>query len=176
LAFAAAAVVPATLALSQDVDERTIQRGRDIFKNKGSCQYCHGWDGGGDIGYGGVAANLRETPLDRAGLIETISCGRPGTAMPFHDRRAWSEDLPCYGMTEAEAEFDESYPHPPQPVSMLHPREIEAVTDFILAVYVGQGAPTYEECVAFWGEDTRQCESYRQAEGEVGAEAPAPAN
>src|SRR6201996_500794 len=61
--------------------------GRRIFQDKAQCVFCHGWagDGAGAPQSSGGAANLRETKLTREQLIEVISCGRPGQAMPRFD-------------------------------------------------------------------------------------------
>ncbi len=68
--------------------QRVIAQGKDIFKTKATCQFCHKWDASGDQGYGGNAASLRATKLSPAQVAETIKCGRPGTGMPYHDRFA----------------------------------------------------------------------------------------
>ena len=77
--------------------------GRRIFQDKAQCVFCHGWagDGAGAPQSSGGAANLRETKLNREQLIEVISCGRPGQAMPRFDDQAYAEKR-CYGgITEA---------------------------------------------------------------------------
>src|SRR5215469_3821935 len=64
---------------------RVIEHGKDIFKTKATCQFCHKWDASGDQGYGGNALSLRATKLSPAQVTETVKCGRPGTGMPYHD-------------------------------------------------------------------------------------------
>jgi hypothetical protein len=47
---------------------------------------------------------------------------------------------------------------PPTPKSFLRPEEIEAVVDYVLASLKGkEGAPTKDDCVAFWGPTSREC-------------------
>ena len=46
------------------------------------CAGCHKPDGRGGPGYGGFAANLHETQLDHAGLVEVITAGRQKLGMP----------------------------------------------------------------------------------------------
>jgi mono/diheme cytochrome c family protein len=67
-----------------------VALGRRVYHDKAQCAYCHGWagDGAGDPQSSGAAANLRESPLTRAQLIEVIACGVPGKAMPRFDNAA----------------------------------------------------------------------------------------
>jgi len=44
----------------------------------------------------------------------------------------------------------------------LQPREIDAVVKYLYAKAVGRGPATYEDCVEFWGQDTRQCEPMKK--------------
>ena len=55
--------------------------GKAVF-SRANCVGCHKWHGNGGGGYGGDALSLRKTELTREQIIETVSCGRPGTAMP----------------------------------------------------------------------------------------------
>ncbi|HTP93241.1 MAG TPA: hypothetical protein VMJ52_15970, partial [Xanthobacteraceae bacterium] len=93
IAFASIAIVILTAMTcrvsaqdAQSAEEaRLIEFGKDIFKTKATCQFCHKWDASGDQGYGGNALSLRKTQLTPAQMTETVKCGRPGTGMPFHD-------------------------------------------------------------------------------------------
>jgi hypothetical protein len=134
-------------------EDRQVQFGREIYKTKATCLFCHKWDGSGDQGYGGNALSLRKTELTREQLIEVVQCGRPATGMPYHDRFAYT-DKRCFDMTRAELGKDT----PPIGNEYLSKREIEAVVDFLLAVMVGKGDATHEECTTFFGEPTRQCD------------------
>ena len=142
----------AQAALSAE-DARTIEFGKEIYKTKATCQFCHKWDGAGDQGYGGNAKSLRKTEMKREQIAEIIKCGRPGTPMPYHDQFAYS-DKRCYGLTRTDLGNDT----PAAAVESLQPREIDAVVKFLFARVVGRDASTYEDCVDFWGTDTRQCE------------------
>src|SRR5271156_4398893 len=146
-----AAVVAALPARADEYDF-----GRRIFLDKTQCSYCHGWagDGAGEPQSNGAAANLRVTPLKRDQLIEVISCGIPGKAMPHFDEQAYT-DKRCYNVTEAELGRDT--PALP-PGSTLNRREIEAVADYLLAKVVGRGAEiTRQECEEAYGEGARMC-------------------
>jgi cytochrome c553 len=110
--------------------------GQRLFQDKADCQFCHGinGDGRGDPRSPGRAANLHETNLNRDQLIEVIACGRPGTEMPHFDKYAY-EDTDCYGLKGKNLGNDAARdPHS----TSLTKREIEAVTDYILAKFVGK--------------------------------------
>jgi hypothetical protein len=62
---------------------------------------CHKWHGNGGGGYGGDALSLRRTTLTREQIIETVSCGRPTTGMPYHLRGAY-DSIDCYGTNRKE--------------------------------------------------------------------------
>jgi hypothetical protein len=133
--------------------------GRRLFLDKAQCHYCHGWagDGAGEPQSNGAAANLRVSPLKRDQLIEVITCGVPGKAMPHFDGEAYT-DKRCYGVTEAELGRDT--PALP-PGSILSKREVEAVADYLLAKVIGRGPViTREECEEAYGEGARQCGRY----------------
>jgi mono/diheme cytochrome c family protein len=152
LAALAAPSGRAQTTLSPD-DARTIEYGKEIFKVKATCQFCHKWDASGDQGYGGNALSLRKTQLTPAQMAEVIKCGRPGTGMPYHDRFAYT-DKRCYDVTRDELGNN----MPPAGNEFLQPREIDAVVKYLFAKAVGRGSSTYQECVDFWGTDTRECE------------------
>jgi len=131
---------------------------RRLYLDKAQCSYCHGWagDGAGEGQSNGGAANLRQTRLNRAQLVMTIMCGRPGTAMPHFDESAYS-DKRCYNTTEAE--LGKNTPALP-PGSTLQTREAEAIADYLLAKFAGRGAATRAECEETFGKDARACGEY----------------
>jgi mono/diheme cytochrome c family protein len=133
--------------------QRAIAQGKDIFKTKATCQFCHKWDASGDQGYGGNAFSLRATKLNPAQVAQTIKCGRPGTGMPYHDQFAYT-DKRCYGVTREQL----GDAMPPEPNAFLNDDEIDAVVKYLFATDVGRGPSTYQDCVAFWGTETRQCD------------------
>ncbi len=131
---------------------------RRLYLDKAQCSYCHGWagDGAGEGQSNGGAANLRKTRFNRALLVMTIQCGRPGTAMPHFDESAYT-DKRCYGMTEAE--LGSRTPALP-PGSTLQTREAEAIADYLLAKVVGRGDITRAECEESFGSGARACVEY----------------
>jgi mono/diheme cytochrome c family protein len=156
VAALAAPCVRAQTVLTPD-EARTIEYGKEVFKTKATCQFCHKWDASGDQGYGGNALSLRKTQLTPAQMAEVVKCGRPGTGMPYHDRFAYT-DKRCYDMTRADLGNN----MPPAGNEFLQPREIDAVVKYLFARVVGRGPSTYQECVDFWGTDTRECEPMKE--------------
>jgi cytochrome c5 len=151
-AFVAAGPAGAQTAPTAE-EARQLEFGKEIFKSKAVCQYCHKWDASGDQGYGGNALSLRKTQLTPEQLTEVVKCGRPGTGMPYHDRFAYT-DKRCYGHTRDEMGND----LPPAGNDFLSNREVEAVVKYLFATDVGRGPATYQDCINFWGKDTKQCE------------------
>jgi mono/diheme cytochrome c family protein len=132
--------------------------GRRLFLEKAECAFCHGWagDGSGHPQSPGRAANLRKSGLDRDGLITTILCGIPGTAMPHFDALAYT-DKRCYGMTEAE--LGERMPTLP-PSTTLQRREVEVIADYLKAKVIGRGEVTRAECLETFGPGAGSCDEY----------------
>jgi mono/diheme cytochrome c family protein len=150
------AAAAAQTALSAE-EARFLEFGKEIFKSKAVCQFCHKWDASGDQGYGGNALSLRATQLTPEQLTEVVKCGRPGTGMPYHDRFAYT-DKRCYGYTSDQLGSD----MPPAGNDFLSAREVEAVVKYLFAKDVGRGPATYEDCVDFWGKDTQQCQPMKK--------------
>ena len=85
--------------------QQKIDYGLKVYK-KANCMGCHKWHGDGGPGYGGAAMSLRTTGLDREGLKLLIACGRPGTNMPFFDKKAYVDDR-CFGLKFEDFEGDD---------------------------------------------------------------------
>jgi hypothetical protein len=138
-------------------EARFIEFGKEIFKSKAVCQYCHKWDASGDQGYGGNALSLRATILTPGQMTEVVKCGRPATGMPYHDRFSYT-DKRCYGATREDMGKD----MPPAGNDFLSNREVDAVVKYLFAKDVGRGPATYEDCVDFWGTNTKQCDPMKK--------------
>jgi cbb3-type cytochrome c oxidase subunit III len=138
------------------VDPSDIAEGMRLYQQKGNCQACHGWAGDGKKTDSQMpdGANLRDTKLNRSGLVTVIKCGRLNSQMPAFDKFAYSDGR-CYGKTQADLK---SYPtRMPDPPATLQVREIDLVTDFLIAKVVGKGAMDHTKCVEFWGSDVDVC-------------------
>ena len=136
-----------------------IADGMRLYEQKGACQACHGWAGDGHKTDSQMpdGANLRDTKLNRSGLVTTIKCGRLNSQMPAFDKFAYSDGR-CYGKTQADLK---SYPiRMPDPPTTLQQREIELIADFLIAKIVGKGPMDRAKCVEFWGGETDACKEF----------------
>jgi len=136
-----------------------IAEGMRLFEQKGNCQACHGWAGDGHKTDSQMpdGANLRDTRLNRAGLITVIKCGRLNSQMPAFDKFAYSDGR-CYGKKQADLK---AYPNRmPDPPATLQQREIDLIADFLIAKVVGKGAMDHAKCVEFWGSEVDACKEF----------------
>ena len=153
-------LIPAAPAQDQPkLSAADIAEGMRLFQQKGNCQACHGWAGDGRKTDSQMpdGPNLRESKLNRAGLILTIKCGRLNSQMPAFDKFAYSDGR-CYGKKQADLK---AYPtRMPDPPETLQQSEIELLTDFLLIKVVRQGPMTHAKCIEFWGTDTDACKEF----------------
>lgn len=140
-------------------DPGPVAEGKHVFQ-RANCVGCHKWHGGGGGGYGGDALSLRATQLSREDIIMTVTCGRPGTGMPYFERGAYEgSEHACYGLGRQDLGKD----IPVEASIFLRPAEVAAVADYVLADIKGKGQPTYAECSAFFGDGARVCNIYKEA-------------
>ena len=127
--------------------EREIKRGKVIWNNKSNCHKCHGWAGDGKAHPRSPAGpSLRISELDREIMQEVIACGVPGTAMPHHDRNAYTDGR-CYGLTKDDLDKEMM---PKMGNKPIRATEIEMVIDYIEARIKGRGKVTLEECEEYF--------------------------
>jgi hypothetical protein len=146
-------------AWAQAADPAAIAEGMRLFHHEADCQACHGWAGDGRKVDNQMpnGADLRASTIDRATLILTIKCGRPGAEMPAFDKFAYSDGR-CYGLKQADLKakgltlFD--------PPMTLQPRQIEEIADFLMAKVIGKGPMDHAKCVEFWGSDLELCKEF----------------
>jgi cbb3-type cytochrome c oxidase subunit III len=141
---------------SQTPNASDIADGMRLYQQKGNCQACHGWAGDGRKTDSQMpdGANLRDTKLNRAGLVTTIKCGRLNSQMPAFDKFAYSDGR-CYAKKQADLK---AYPiRMPDPPATLQLREIDLIVDFLIAKVVGKGPMDHAKCVEFWGSDVEAC-------------------
>jgi hypothetical protein len=134
----------ALLALALPGWSQPVESGATIWQKAG-CFNCHGnlAAGDGDAAYP-PGPNLRRSRLDRDQLIETIACGRPSTAMPFHLRGAYTETA-CYGLPLG--------PPPDVPDGgQFSAEQIDMLADFLIENALGVTRITRENCAAFVGD------------------------
>ena len=130
-----------------------VAEGLNLYLHKGDCQACHGWaaDGRKMDSQMPDGSNLRETRLDRARLVTTIKCGRPGTGMPAFDKFAYTDGR-CYGMKQADLKSPM-----PDPPATFQPREVDLVVDFLMQKVVGKGPMDRAKCIEYWGSEVDAC-------------------
>jgi mono/diheme cytochrome c family protein len=161
----AAVVLVAAVSKTQGQDQRQVSAediadGMRLFQQKADCKACHGWSGDGHKTDSQMpnGANLRETKLNRAGLVTVIKCGRLNSQMPAFDKFAYSDGR-CYG--KKQADLKEYATRMPDPPSTLQQREIDLIADFLMAKIVGKGPMDHAKCVEFWGSDTDACKDFK---------------
>lgn len=139
--------------------------GADAWRSA-ACKQCHGWAGDGvPEDNQSQGANLRDSLLNFEQLVEAIRCGRPGTAMPSFRRNAWTDIIPCYGMTQPlEGAMSPVIEAP------LGDRTINGLAAFILQDFAGQGPVSREYCWAIIGPESTRCDGY-PTEAEIAAAA-----
>src|SRR5579864_4604934 len=158
-AIAVAIVSGAQGQEQQPLNASDVADGMRLYQQKGNCQACHGWAGDGHKTDSQMpdGPNLRETKLNRAGLINVIKCGRLNSQMPAFDKFAYSDGR-CYGKTQADLK---SYPtRMPDPPATLQAREINLIADFMMAKIVGKGPMDHARCVEFWGSEVEACRDF----------------
>lgn len=130
-----------------------VERGRQVWK-KAKCAFCHGWagDGRGHPRSPGAAPSLRSSALDRAAMESVIRCGRPGTAMPYHDRKAWRERS-CFGLEREDVDA-QTLPPRGEPV---RDQALPDLLEYIFAAIVGRDRATLAECEAYFKPGSRNC-------------------
>jgi len=141
------------------VSESDLADGMRLYQQKADCKACHGWAGDGHKTDSQMpnGANLRETKLNRAGIVNVIKCGRLNSQMPAFDKFAYSDGR-CYGKKQADLK---AYPtRMPDPPSTLQQREIDLIADFLMAKVVGKGPMDHAKCVEFWGSETDACKEF----------------
>ncbi len=159
VAILAVALV-ATGAQAQELNASDVADGMRLFQQKGNCQACRGWAGDGHKSDSQMpdGANLRETKLNRAGLVLIIKCGKLNSQMPAFDKFAYSDGR-CYGKKQADLK---AYPtRMPDPPATLQQREIDLIADFLLAKVVGKGPMDHAKCVEFWGAESDTCKELK---------------
>ena len=161
VAIMAVALVPARAQApeQQPPSASDSAEGLRLYQQKGNCQACHGWAGDGHKTDSQMpdGANLRETKLNRAGLVTVIKCGRLNSQMPAFDKFAYSDGR-CYGKKQADLR---AYPtRMPDPPATLQQREVDLIADFLMAKVVGKGPMDHAKCVEFWGSESDACKEF----------------
>jgi mono/diheme cytochrome c family protein len=155
IAVVAALMVAGPVA-AQDVSADQAAAGLKVWKERGGCFNCHGDFGqGGEGGHFPAGPNLRATQLDRDTVKDVISCGLPGTPMPYNLAGAYTE-TPCYGDTTGPV-ADGAVPG-----ASLQPAEIDDLVAYLFDKVVGKRRITKQECTDYYGDPNAvACADYR---------------
>lgn len=152
-ALVGSALVGAALAFSSPGLAQAT--GGDVW-SLGGCLACHGnlAEGGNDPAMP-LGPNLRRTRLTADQLKEVVSCGRPGSEMPYNLDGAYTVTA-CYGM-----------PLGPPPANVfpgagLNVEDIDLLVNFLVSEVVGKTRITRENCALFFGGDANalSCRDY----------------
>lgn len=152
----------APMALSQQAIDLVAdpERGKIVFRTVGGCVNCHGWAADGKTGVNlraPTGANLRESTPDKDALTEVIKCGRPGTAMPYHDRAAYRDDR-CYGLVVS----DFAPGNEPIRGKTIADKDVANLVAYLQADVIGLGKPTFAECADFFDNPAaRACDNLK---------------
>ncbi len=150
----AATLAVAAIGLASPAQAQDAGFGRDVWLKQANCSDCHGWFGNGlpEDPRSPRSADLRVTTLSAEQIAETILCGRPGTAMPYFDHRAYI-DARCFGMTKEQ--MGENMPA--LGATPLTRRHADGLAQFILSAFAGKGRITFEEFEGLLGAANRRC-------------------
>ncbi|MGD9739164.1 MAG: cytochrome c [Bauldia sp.] len=151
---AAGAAAPAV-----EIDEARVLAGLELYK-EGGCRGCHGWAADGTReGPNPGGPSLRASLLPLEFIEQTISCGRPGTAMPYFWRDGYRRDsTECYGQTAAQ--LGDRVPQ--RGGERFTAEEIDDLAYFIEYYVKGRTDITLEECEFYFGAGNAQCNFYRR--------------
>jgi mono/diheme cytochrome c family protein len=145
--------MPTTPVVAQEFEQAVLD-GAQIWR-RGACGDCHGkWaDGLGDPNFP-AGPNLRETELTWDEILETVSCGRPGTAMPFHMAGAYAE-ISCYEIPVGEVLAAEG--------KAFEREQLENLATYLAEAVKGAGEVTLNDCIIYYNGnvDSRSCNRYR---------------
>jgi hypothetical protein len=123
-----------------------VAHGLEVWKDRGGCFNCHGdFAQGGTGGHFPAGPSLRKTQLDLASLRDIVSCGIPGTPMPYNFADGYSK-VSCYGSDLGPA------PQGTAPGAALSAAEITDLIAYLKVDVIGQRRITKKECVDYYGD------------------------
>ena len=140
---------------AEPTDEQ-IKAGLAVWKDRGGCFNCHGDFGqGGEGGHFPAGPSLRKSATDLETMKMVVSCGLPGTPMPYNLAGAYKTEE-CYGTV------GEDPPPEVSPGASLSKQEIDDLIAYIGARVHGQRRITKEQCVEYFDDpNAPACAAYR---------------
>lgn len=166
LIFAPAAVFSVSSSIAQDTtassaepaapSDEQIKAGLHVWKDRGGCFNCHGDFGqGGEGGHFPAGPSLRKSALDLETMQQVISCGLPGTKMPYNLAGAYKTEE-CYGTV------GEDPPPDVVPGTELSKQEITDLVAYLGARVHGQRRITKDQCIEYYDDpNAPACAAYR---------------
>lgn len=164
LCFAPAAVFTVSSSYAQGATseqpaptDEQIKAGLHVWKDLGGCFNCHGEFGqGGEGGHFPAGPSLRRSALDLETMETVISCGLPGTKMPYNREGAYATSE-CYGTIGGTPPEDVT------PGTALTQDQIKDLVAYIGARIHGQRRITKDQCIEFYDGDVNApaCVAYR---------------
>ena len=165
LCFAPVAVFSISSSYAQDTatspseaaapTDEQIAAGLHVWKDRGGCFNCHGDFGqGGEGGHFPAGPSLRKSPLDLETMQSVISCGLPGTKMPYNLAGAYKTEE-CYGTVGEDP--------PPEvvPGTELGKQEITDLVTYLGARVHGQRRITKDQCIEYYDDpNAPACAAY----------------
>jgi mono/diheme cytochrome c family protein len=169
LIFAPAALLSVSSSVAQDASssaasssepaaptDEQIKAGLHVWKDRGGCFNCHGDFGqGGEGGHFPAGPSLRKSALDVDTMQQVISCGLPGTKMPYNLAGAYKTEE-CYGTV------GEDPPPDVVPGTELSKQEITDLVAYLGARVHGQRRITKDQCIEYYDDpNAPACAAYR---------------
>ena len=124
--------------------------GLSVYK-KASCMGCHSWHGKGGHAAG---VSLRASSLNFDELVEVINCGRPGSGMPYFNKKSYKEET-CYDTNINDYVSDNNKPLASN--KPLNKKQILAVAHFIRDNLQGKSLDK-SYCEKFFKKGSKVCE------------------
>ena len=97
-------IINSSFSANFENNKNLFKKGVSIYK-KASCSSCHFWHANGGNSHGGAASSLRNTQLSFEEIYNVISCGKPGTNMPYFSR-LFKSNLDCVNYKNKPLEDD----------------------------------------------------------------------
>ena len=147
IALSGSLLAPASAQDAAKPSDEQVAAGLTVWKDNG-CFNCHGDFGeGGEGGHFPAGPSLRAAKLDAASLTEIISCGIPGTLMPYNAEGAYTRRATATGITTgAPAEVT--------PGSALKPEQIDNLVAYLTTWVLGRRPRiTLAQCTYYFGDD-----------------------
>ncbi len=134
-----------------------VEAGKVLYQ-QADCAICHGWAGDGGEGRTDLnpkIASIRASKMDDLQVFDTIRCSKPFGEMPFYEAKGYTDER-CYGFRAV----DVPGVVPPLSHTWLNREQIGQMVAYLRAKVIGRPAPTFEDCVEYFGPGAASCDKY----------------